>query len=96
MPGLLIRLFRPNSDEFLEGVAHLDVVDPLCREVDLRLAEGLHDLEEQVLLGHAGDVRVEAEAVDDVPHVRREARDVTVEVRCELVRIVQQPRHVEL
>ena len=45
---------------------------------------------EQVFLGHPGDLLVEFEPLHDGADVGREAVDVAVEVRRELVRVVQQ------
>ena len=53
-PGFLVRLFRADPNEFLEDVAHLDVVHALRREIDG--GELLDDEVEQVLLGHVGDL----------------------------------------
>ena len=39
---------------------------------------------------------VESKAIDDVAHIRRELVDVTVEIRPELVRIVEQLFEIEL
>jgi len=88
LPGLLVGLFRADPDEFLEDVAHLDVVHSVGREVDG--GELLDDEVEQVLLGHVGDLLGEFESLDDRANVRRETVDVAVEVGRELVRIVEQ------
>ncbi len=93
--GLFVRLLRPDPDELLEDVAHLRVVHALGGEIDLRIDEGLDDLEEDVLLGHGGDLLAELEAVDDGLDVRREVVDVPVEVWRKLVGIVEEPRQIE-
>ena len=62
-PGFLVRLFRANPDEFLEDVAHLDVVHAVGREVDG--GECFDDEVEQIFLGHLRDLHVEAEALGD-------------------------------
>ena len=54
-PGLLVRLLRADPDEFLEDVAHLDVVHAGGRKVDG--GKTLDDKIEQVLFGHLGDLR---------------------------------------
>ena len=88
LPGLLVRLLRADPDQLLEDVAHLDVVHALGREVDG--GERLDDLVEQVLFGHARDLLVEREPLHDVADVLREAVDVAVEIRRELVGVVEQ------
>ena len=93
LPGLLVRLLGADSDELLEHVPHLHVVDALRREVYLR--ELLHDLVEQVALIHPRDVRIEPEALDDLEDVLREVADVAIEVLRDLVRVVEQPLEVE-
>ena len=94
LPGLLVGLLRPDADELLEDVAHLDVVHPLRREVDP--GETLHHLVEQVLLRHARDLPVEGEALHDLAHVGGESVDPGVQVGGEPVRVVQEPGQVEL
>ena len=95
LPGLLVRLLRADPDELLEDVAHLDVVH--ARQARGRSRrERLDDLVEQVLLRHAGDLLVEREALHDLADVLREAVDVGVEVRRELVRVVEQLRQIQL
>ena len=94
LPGLLVRLLRADPDEFLEDVAHLDVVHAVGREIDR--GERLDDLVEQVLLGHPRDLLVEGEPLHDGADVGREAVDVAVEVGRELVGVVEQLRQVEL
>ena len=61
LPGLLVGLLRADADQLLEDVAHLYVVDAIRREVDL--GELLHDLEQEVLLVQARDLRIEGEAL---------------------------------
>jgi hypothetical protein len=39
LPGLLVRLFRADPDQFLEDVAHLDGCRPGEGEVDLGITE---------------------------------------------------------
>ena len=56
----------------------------------------LDDEIEQVLLGHVRDLRAEVELLHDGADVGREAVDVAVEIRRELVGVVEQPREVEL
>ena len=89
-PGLLVGLFRADPDEFLEDVAHLDVVHARGREVDG--GERLDDEVEQVFLGHPGDLRAEIEPLHDGADVGREAVDVAVEIGRELVGVIQQAR----
>ena len=96
LAGLLVRLLGADPDEFLEDVAHLDVVDVAREERSIRIAEGLDDLVEQVLLRHARDLLIEREALHDLADVLREPVDVGVEVRRELVRVVEQLRQVQL
>lgn len=88
LPGLLVGLLRADSDEFLEDVSHLGVVHAARRQVDG--GELLDDEEEQVFLGHFRDLRVEAETLHDVADVGREAVEIAVEVRRELVGIIEQ------
>jgi hypothetical protein len=58
---------RLHRKDAREKTGDLHVVHALGREVDPR--EGLDDLVEQVLLGHARDLLVEGEALHDVAHV---------------------------
>ena len=90
VPGLLVRLLSADPDQLLEDVAHLHVVHAIRGEVDG--GERLDDLVEQVLLGHARDLRVEGEPLHDLADVGREAVDVAVEVGRELVRVVRASR----
>ena len=94
LAGLLVGLFGADADEFLEDVAHLHVVHALRGQIDR--GEALDHLVEQVLLGHARDLRVEGEPLHDVAHVGREAGDVGVQVGRDVVGVVQQGRQVEL
>ena len=60
------------------------------------MRERLDDLVEQILLGHARDLLVEGEPLHDVADVLREAVDVAVEIRRELVRVVEKLGEIEL
>ena len=93
LPSLLVGLLCTDPDELLEDVAHLHVVDPSQRQIEV--CELLDDLEQQVAFVHTGDVLTEAEAFHDLAHVLREADDVGVEVLRELVRVVEQPLEVQ-
>ena len=64
------------------------------REIEFR--EGFDDFVEKILFRHARDMFVEPKAVDDVAYVRGELVDVAIEIRSELVRIIQQLFEVEL
>ena len=86
--GVLVGLLRTDSDQFFEGVAHLDVVDVFRRQVNS--GESLDDLIEQVLFRHTRNLVVERETLHDLSYVRRVTVDVGVEVRGELVGVVQQ------
>ena len=88
LSSLLVGLFCTDPDELLENVTHLDVVNVFGREVHSR--EFLDHLIEQVLLRHAHDLLVEGESLHDLANVFRVVIDVGVEVRCKLVRVVQQ------
>ncbi len=93
LSGLLVGLLGADPDQLLEDVAHLDVVHARRGEVDG--GEGLDDLVEQVLLGHAGDLLVEGELLHDVADVPREGVEVTVQVLRELVRVVEECGEVQ-
>ena len=86
--GFLVGLLRTDPDQLFEDVAHLDVVHLFRREI--HGGEFLDDLIEQVLFRHPHDLLVERETFHDLAHVLREAVDVGVEVRCELIWVVQQ------
>ncbi len=94
LSGFLVRLFRADPDEFLKNVSHLDIVDALRGKIDFR--ECLHNFVEQVLLRHPGNLLVKGKPIHDIANVLGESADVAVEIGRELVRIVQQRRHVEL
>ena len=85
---LFVGLLCTDADELFEDVAHLHIVDLSGGEIDLR--EGFDDLVEEILLRHPGDLLVEPEALHDAAYVRRELADVAVEIRGELIRIVEQ------
>ena len=93
-PGLFVRLFRPNPDEFLEDIAHLDGVHAGGREVNG--GEPIDHEVEKVFLGHPGDLRAEIEPLHDGPDIGGKAVDVAVEVGGKLVGVVQQARLVQL
>ena len=87
-PCFFVGLFRPDPDEFLEDVAHLDVVHAVGREVDG--GEFLHHEVKQILFGHFCDLHVECKTLHDRADIRRKTVNVAVEVGRELVRVVQQ------
>lgn len=74
--GFLIGLLCADPDEFLEDIAHLDVVHAIRRKVDG--GELLDDEVEQVFLSHLRNLRIEAEPFHNGAHVGREAVDVAV------------------
>jgi hypothetical protein len=87
-------LFSPDANQLLEDVSHLHVIHVLGREVDS--GEGFDDFVEEVLLSHARDLLVKREPFHDVAHVLGEAIDVRIQVRRELVGIVQELGEVKL
>jgi hypothetical protein len=78
LPGLLVRLLCADANEFLEDIAHLDVVHALGREV--HRGELLDHEVEQVFLSHLRDLRIEAEPLHDGADVGREAVDVGADI----------------
>ena len=97
--GLLVVLFVEATEQFLEHLAHADVVQGrddesvrplhgLVGEVDARVGDMLDDGKETVVVGEllrllrrgASVLGEEAEFLEDVPHVVREAQKVLVEV----------------
>ena len=95
LPGLFVRLLSPDPDQLLEDVAHLGVVHLVVGQIDVRPGERLDHLVEQVLVRHDGDFLIELEALHDRPDVGRERVDVGVQVRRELVRVVEEFRKIE-
>jgi hypothetical protein len=94
LPGLFVGLLRAYPDEFLEDIAHLDVVHPGRSEV--YGSKPFDDQIQQVLLGHSGNLRAEIKPLHDRADVGRKAVDIAVEIRRELIGVVQQARKVEL
>ena len=87
--GLLVR----EPDQLLEHQAHLDVADRARMEVGLR--ELLGHCEQLVLLGQFVERLVELEALEDVPHVGGEPRQVRTEVRAKILRVGDELGEVE-
>ena len=87
---LFVRLFCTDPNEFLKDVAHVYVVHSRGREVDG--SEPLDDQIEKVFLSHSGDLRTKVEPLHNRSDIGRKAVDVAVQVRRELVGVVQQPR----
>ena len=56
----------------------------------------LDDLIQEVFLRHARDLLVKGEPFHDGPHIGRKCVDIAVEIRRQLVWIVQQPAQIEL
>ena len=88
LPGLFIRLLSPDADQFLKHVAHLHIVHGSRGEVDG--GKLLHHKVQQILPFHEGDLLAKLELFHDGPDIGREAIDVAVEVRRELIGIIQQ------
>lgn len=86
----LIGLFRADPDEFLEDIPHLHGIHTVRREINLRVDKGLDDKIEQILLGHIGDLFAELEPLHNGADVGRKPVDVAVEIRREVVRIVEE------
>ena len=58
--------------------------------------ELFYDQVEQILVCHFRDLRAKVEALHDGADVGREAVDVAVEIRCELIGVIEQSRQIEL
>ena len=86
VPRLLVREFRGPPDQFLEGVAHLDVLHLVGVEVDR--GEPLHDEVKEVGLVEPIDLVREPELLgEDLAGTEGEAVDVMIQVRREVVLI---------
>ncbi len=94
LPGGLVALLGELADQLLEDVPHLQVGDAVGVEVHRR--ELLHDQVQDVGLVEPLDLGLEAEVVDDVAGVGREAVDVAHEVGGDVRGVGQQALEVEL
>ena len=94
LSGFLVGLFSPNTNEFLEDVSHLHVVNTLHGQV--YTSEHLDDFIQQVLFVHARNVVTEPKTLDDLLDILREAVYVGIEILSEQVRIIQQSLEIEL
>lgn len=93
LTGRLVGEFGEPADEFLEDEAHLMVVHLAGVEVDP--GELLSDLIQQPRLRQLVQLNGELESLEDVPHVRREALDVGIEVLADVVLVAHELAHVE-
>ncbi len=93
LPGGLVADFGELADQLLEHPAHGGVVHGLRVQVDVR--ELLGDQIEQVGLGQPLDLRVEVEALEDVPGRGGEALEVGVQVLPDVVLVAQKLAEVE-
>ena len=89
----LIGEFRELSDQLLEDKSHLGVAHRLWVQVDLRKL--LSDQIQQVGFLKVVHLKVELEALKDVPYCRAECLDVGAQVFADVVRITHQPLHVQ-
>ncbi len=93
LSGRLVRELGELADQLLEHEAHLGVADDLGVQVDPRELLG-HEVE-QVRLRELVDLRVELEALEDVPHRSGEALDVRAQVLRDVVLVAHQLLQVE-
>ena len=80
LAGVLVQRLVELPDELLEDRAHREVVDLVRVEIHLRIAEPLHDQEQQSRLVELGDGVVEVELLQHLAHVGAEPRDVVAQV----------------
>ena len=80
LAGVLVQRLVELADELLEDRAHRGVVDRVGVEVHLRIAEPLHDLEQQARLVELRDGVVEIELLQHLAHVGAEPGDVVAQV----------------
>ena len=80
LAGVLVQRLVELANEFLEDGAHRRVVHRVGVQVDLRVAEPLHDLEEQARLVELRDGVVEVELLEHLAHVGAEPGDVVAQV----------------
>jgi hypothetical protein len=93
LAGGLVGQLGKLADQFLEDRAHLGVADHLGVQVDI--GELFGDEIEQPGLGQLVDLGVKVEALEDVPHCRRECLHVGSQVLADVVLVAHQLLEVE-
>ena len=93
LPGGLIGKLGELADEFLEDRAHLRIAHDLGVEVDV--GELFRDKVEQAGLRQLVDLRVKLEALEDVPHRRRERLHVGAQILADVVLVAHELFQVE-
>ena len=80
LPGFFVGLFRADPDQFFEHIAHLHggLVGGQADKAQVKGGELLDNLEQQVFLGHFGDLLTKFEMIEDGADVGRIAVDVAV------------------
>lgn len=90
----LVGLLSPDPDEFFKDVAHLVVVDPSRRKIDI--GECLNNLIKKIFFGHSGDLLTEGKSVHYIPDIGRKCGDVTRHVLGQMVGIIEKSRKIHL
>jgi hypothetical protein len=94
LASLLVRLLGADPDELFEDIAHLGVVDAVGGEINV--GKSFDDFIEQILFRHPGDLLIESKPLHDLADILGKGVDVAVQVRRELIRIIEQLRHIQL
>jgi hypothetical protein len=94
LAGLLVRLLGADPDELFEDITHLSVIDTLRREIDV--SECFNHFVEQIFFCHPRNLLIEGKPLHDLADVLGKGVDVAVQVRRELVGIVEQLGHIQL
>ena len=87
-------IFRELTDEFLENVAHADVINGDRVQIEFR--ERLHHGQKTIVLVHLVDLLIKVQAADDVLDICREALDVCLKVSGQVVGVIDQFCQVKL
>ena len=83
-----------DPDELFEDITHLRVVDAVGRKV--HVGKSFDHFIEQILFRHPRDLLLEGKPLHDLADVFGKGVDVTVQIRRELIRIVEQLGHIQL